>query len=474
MTTKRDLIQAQKFGRRRLLTAFVSGMPGGRELEPTNPLRSVIAGIALSVLVVVAGFVMGWITKPLGNGWDNGSFIIAEDSGARYVSVSQKLYPVANASSALLLTGSAPLVTTEDKISSAERGSMIGIPDAADMVPAKENLITKDWSVCRVSLKDPNYVYSISIDPEGDKVSKSDRAILVQAQDYGSDDTDWYLVTGNRRYPIRDEELADIRRSLGIEDFQRHYYEATWLNLIPLGDRLEKFNAGDSQGSPLEPIAGHSIKVGTRIDVKTSSESIARYYVLSNNIVVPLSDFQSRLYEGPDDEVIDLRLTDIEGYDTDSSYHVSRSDWPTAVPQELSLTTQWPCFQMTAAKAGSDPIVQFATRTAPTTLPTDTTIDVASTHGALVRARTANNKGAGLVYLIDDSGRAFPIGGTVKTTIGLLQFDEKNIVEVYSSWIDLFPRGPELSQEAAIKTVNPADDDGPDVSVTQAPEEAGG
>jgi len=51
VATKKDLVEAQSFSRRRLTTAFVSGSPGGREVEPQRPLRAVVGGIALSVLL---------------------------------------------------------------------------------------------------------------------------------------------------------------------------------------------------------------------------------------------------------------------------------------------------------------------------------------------------------------------------------------------------------------------------------------
>ncbi|POH85133.1 hypothetical protein CJ026_026315 [Ralstonia pickettii] len=53
MATKSDLIEAQNFSRRRLLTAFTSGAPEGKELEPAAPLRAVIAAIALTAAVVL-------------------------------------------------------------------------------------------------------------------------------------------------------------------------------------------------------------------------------------------------------------------------------------------------------------------------------------------------------------------------------------------------------------------------------------
>ena len=43
MATKKDLVEAQSFSRRRLTTAFVSGAPGGREVEPEEiPYESLV------------------------------------------------------------------------------------------------------------------------------------------------------------------------------------------------------------------------------------------------------------------------------------------------------------------------------------------------------------------------------------------------------------------------------------------------
>ena len=52
MATKKDLVEAHAFSRRRLVTAFVSGAPGGREVEPVRPGRVLIGGVALSVLLL--------------------------------------------------------------------------------------------------------------------------------------------------------------------------------------------------------------------------------------------------------------------------------------------------------------------------------------------------------------------------------------------------------------------------------------
>ena len=49
MATKKDLVEAYSFSRRRLVTAFLSGAPGGREVEPSRPGRTVVGGVLTNV-----------------------------------------------------------------------------------------------------------------------------------------------------------------------------------------------------------------------------------------------------------------------------------------------------------------------------------------------------------------------------------------------------------------------------------------
>lgn len=53
MVTDKDLLEANSFSRRRLVTAFVSGAPTGREVEPAHPSRTIVGGLALAIVLVV-------------------------------------------------------------------------------------------------------------------------------------------------------------------------------------------------------------------------------------------------------------------------------------------------------------------------------------------------------------------------------------------------------------------------------------
>src|SRR5262245_9814519 len=103
MSTKRDLVEAHNFNRRRLITAFVSGAPGGREVEPMRPGRTLVGGLVLAALVVVGAAVSGFIVKAPSDDWSESGLAIGQASGSRFLAFNGTLYPVINTTSARLL-----------------------------------------------------------------------------------------------------------------------------------------------------------------------------------------------------------------------------------------------------------------------------------------------------------------------------------------------------------------------------------
>lgn len=63
MTTRRDLVEAYSFSRRRLVIAFISGAPCGGGTEPPRAGRTIVAGVVVAVLVV-AGAAVARIVSP--------------------------------------------------------------------------------------------------------------------------------------------------------------------------------------------------------------------------------------------------------------------------------------------------------------------------------------------------------------------------------------------------------------------------
>jgi hypothetical protein len=108
VATKKDLVEAYSFSRRRLVTAFVSGAPGGREVEPSRPGRTIVGGVALAVLLAAGAAIAGVFAPRTPEDWNQPGLIISKETGAAYVileSRQDELRPVINTTSAKLILG---------------------------------------------------------------------------------------------------------------------------------------------------------------------------------------------------------------------------------------------------------------------------------------------------------------------------------------------------------------------------------
>ena len=98
MATKKDLVEAYSFSRRRLVTAFVSGAPGGREVEPARPGRTIVGGLALAVLLVAGAAIAGVFAPTHARRLERSTgLIVSKDTGAAYVIVEESERPGAAA-----------------------------------------------------------------------------------------------------------------------------------------------------------------------------------------------------------------------------------------------------------------------------------------------------------------------------------------------------------------------------------------
>src|SRR5829696_3192439 len=107
MASKRDLVEAHSFNRSRLVTAFLSGAPGGREVEPARYGRTLVGGVVLAGLLLAGAAVSGKLSQPVDKDWlDPGVMVVGKESGSRFLPGDKKnvgtLYPVLNTASARL------------------------------------------------------------------------------------------------------------------------------------------------------------------------------------------------------------------------------------------------------------------------------------------------------------------------------------------------------------------------------------
>jgi type VII secretion protein EccB len=444
VASKRDLVEAQTYSRRRLLTAFTSGAPGGRELEPTKPLRGVVAGVSLSVLLVLGSLGFGLLSPTLPDGWDDQSLVIVEGDGSRYVGIQGTLHPVLNVTSARLVldSGSFHVVdVSEDDITDAPRGATIGIAGAPDELPLARRLAATGWAACVA----PGGGTALTIDPDAPApVADPGAGALVEAA--GT----LYLVSDGTRHRIPADDEAAVLRALGLDTATPLAAGADWLNLVPVGSDLAPLTV-EGAGDAALPEGGLPIdtRVGTLVEVTGVGDGARRYVVDARGELAPLSDLAYPLYLlGAGDlaaRPLEVTASEIAAVRT-SATPVAPADLPATVPT-LPAAGATACVVLTTGDAERvDLVLRDGAEVA-------AGVRVAPGSGALVRAQTADGAAA-TVRLVDGSGRAYPVPDAGDEVLARLGYAPDDVTRVPPAWADLLPTGPDLTVEAAATEVS--------------------
>lgn len=444
MATKKDLIEAQGFSRRRLLSAFTSGAPGGKELEPAKPLRAVAAGIALTAIVVIAGLFYGFIRPGLPSGWENNALILVKDTGARYVSIEGTLYPVINTASARLLmpSGQYKVVSTDrQSLDGIPIGDAIGILGAPDDLPAPAALIPDGWGAC-------------AIDDETTAVTLSGRKVVAPSQGGAvvTRDDRTFVIIGERRYEVPAEYASSVLRAVGLDTASEVAVDGRWLNLFDAGTALEPIVVAGAG----ETLPGIDLAVGAVVHPQGSSDD-ERFIMTAKGELARLSPLAYQLYLlgtgaelGGEQDVSPAELAALPT----ASAPAGGADWPEGTVSELEDGGR-PCAVLQHDKAGN-PSTTLGTAVDDAVLDAeDDGVTVAVDGGALVRAGGEGDQSSGMVYLVDETGTAFPVPGANADVIGQLGYAVKDIARVPEAWVQFMATGPALTQDAARST--PAD-----------------
>lgn len=443
MATKKDLVEAQAFSRRRLTTAFVAGAPGGREVEPQRPWRAIIGGVAVTALVVVGGLVTGLINPGLPSGWDDNRLVIAKKSGARYVAIKKTLYPVINTTSARLLipAGEFKVVTVnDDKIATTPRGAAIGILGAPDSLTPPSRLSRTGWVSCVGQSGGLRTV----VGPGASSAPAAGSATVVRTAE------GLFVVTGGYRLPVKGDEAAAVLRQLRLESVTPIPAPAAWTSLFPQGPTLGAFRIPDA-GKARAGLPPGAV-VGSVLAVKDPGGSTPRrYVVLGTGELALITPFAYALYQLGSGRTVgaDIQVTpaEIAGLRTTDRVVVP-AQWPEQIPQALDAT---PCATLTA---GPNTLPSTTLSTSSTVKPTEGQVtEVEAGSGALVRSIGDNIINRGPVLVIDQTATAYSvIGGD--DVLARLGYSEADVVPVPQAWVGLFASGPVLSTAAAQSAVS--------------------
>ncbi len=456
MASKKDLVEAQAFSRRRLLTAFMSGAPGGRELEPTKPLRAVATGVGLAVLVVVGSLVAGKIQPSTPSDWDDNQMVLVTDSGSRYVALKGTLYPVLNTTSArLALTGglAEPVELSAAQVADHLRGPAIGIPGAPDALPAAEDLVRDGWLSCvgpdggtLTVLSDGEDAGAAAAEIEADAAEGPPTAALVQAGGRT------YLVADGRRYAIAEDTRVAVLRALGMESVDPWPVPAAWLNLFAPGADLVPFEVdGASSPVPDAAAAPPGAVVGAVVHLTDPGTRAQDYVITADGGLAPLSPLALAVYRAASDQLPVLSASLAATSAMQPADTPAPTDWPTTVP-ELVGPDLAACAQLSTGLVASDSPTPVRLGAARVETPSagGARIVVDPDAGALVLPVGGATTAEGFAQLVDASGTAFALPGADDDVLSRLGYSPDDVTRVPQAWLALFAVGPELTVEGAL------------------------
>ncbi|MFS3128494.1 type VII secretion protein EccB [Nocardioides sp. Bht2] len=452
MSTKRDLVEAHAFSRRRLVTAFLSGAPGGREVEPVRPGRALVGGIALSVLLLAGAAIAGFFRPPTPADWREPGMVISKERGTPYVILESGDSPrrLVNVTSGMLILGAGYDLRTvkQDEINKYVGGDSIGIFGAPDDPPESEALVSNGWTSCAVG--GAGMRLRIDDDPRLAIPAPSGAAVVRSS---GADAT-YYLVVqtdrGARRLALPGDEAprTAITNALrGVEELGT--VSPAWLNLVPEGAALDLTSFPVSGGGAADYMeAGFSVG-----DVVEASGQL---YLLGADGPMPLDPFAELIYGalgGSSEHRSSGPMT--------TRTVAAPNGWPGRAPAatDLDPTNRGAnelCVVM-ATSADTETYAVLATAPVPEASAAEVAegiaVDVATARGAYVLGADHGDRTGGQPWLIDSSGRRYPLGGPAGETAASLGYGSYDPPTVPDAWIELIGScGPELSRELALGT----------------------
>lgn len=468
MATKRELVDAYQFSRRRLVTAFLSGAPGGREVEPARPGRTIVGGVALAVLLCAGAGVAGFLGGRPDAGWtEAGSFVISKDTGEQYVVLRDApestdgedaentvIQRIPNFISAQLLLGTPePQVFTvrDSHIRTLTLGADLGIEGAPAGLPPAEELIGTGWSACTAADLGVKVHLSPTPDvqaaPEGGFVVRSEagEAWLVAA----SPDGPAYRFALPRGQTAQSTLLDAL--GFGARDTVP-VVSQQWLNLFPLGPALTLTGFGvTGAGQPADYPGLRTDLTGFVVGDLVQTPDGSRY-LLAQDAPQRLEEFPAALYEALATSARPLSSDLVADFAAPSH----PEEWPAAAPTPITgelcaLLQQRDSVShvVPATEPGADASAQ-ALR------PGSHDVDVEPSGGAYVLAGADAATAGGSPYVIDAKGAKYPlVGPDVAQFIGYGDVDPPVVPDAWLGW---FSDGVVLSVNAARRVPEDADD----------------
>jgi type VII secretion protein EccB len=462
MATKKDLVEAHAFSRRRLVTAFLSGAPGGREVEPARPGRTVVGGLALAVLLVAGAAIASVLASKTEEDWNKVGLVVSREEAAPYVILEEdddpQLVPVLNITSAQLILGAdvEPTYVEQDVIEDQTPGETIGIFGAPQTLPRPSRFIEDGWTACTGD--GHGIMVGLNTTPDVETVPRGGLVVSNQGRDYlVARSGDLAATQRATLYPLPDDPSVDaMLNELGLrERAQAVSVPEDWLQLFPAGGELGWSSFGIAGAGTRPSVDAASYPADARIgDYWTDGDE---GLVVTDRGLMRLSPFALQVY----------RFSSLPG---------PKPGTPATQPRELAgsapltgettrtyLDASWP--DTTLEQVGGDPCALLVTDpggvpgvelvddpgdplSAAALGPLSVDYSIEDGRGAFVRSGDWDDTTSQSAFVLDPRGTAYSLEDT--ETIGKLGYDEVPVPVVPDSWVELFGQGVDLSTSAAL------------------------
>ncbi|WP_328417490.1 type VII secretion protein EccB [Micromonospora sp. NBC_00389] len=461
MPSRQDQLHSYQFSVQRAVAALVM-----RETDPAqSPFRR-LAGAGLASVLVAAiglgGFALYGLFAGGGSGWrDAGAVIVEKESGARFVYREQKLHPVLNYASALLIVGadrSKTVLVSRRSIDGVPRGLPLGIADAPDSLPAPGRLATGAWTVCSTipagaGADAPRSALLIGTEPAGGR-PLGDDALLLRGPDGGL-----HLVWHQRRYLIRDP--SRVLAALATTRARALPVAPALLNSLPAGLDLAPL-ALPGLGGPATRVPGATIG---QVYLVSNSGGGRQYAVALDAGLAGITELQAGLLlaSTSQDEPEPMTLGRFAALPTVPDLAPSGPTAPPPAPPRLAAGDDAAlCTRVSGDDGASEvrwgvPLPDLAA--VPRTVPAGGTVladhvVVEPGRGAVVEAAAAPGASGGAVSVVTDLGRRYVLAD--RDVLPMLGYRDVRPLRLPAGLVSLVPAGATLDPAAARAVAAPA------------------
>ncbi|HET9382140.1 MAG TPA: type VII secretion protein EccB [Streptomyces sp.] len=501
MASRRDQLNAYTFAKRRLLAAYAQSSPTGSEEGAPKPLRAVVPGTIVGVVVMAVFGAWGMFRPTAPQGWDEpaANVIVADKSTTRYVVLKTdgvtQLHPVLNMASAKLLLkkgAQGDVVTVSEKVLDSGKlphGVTIGIPYAPDRLPEpSEAGGAKRWAVCeRPSAGGSVQKAALVLDDRDRKKTEGAGRLrggqLLYVADSGGDQ---YVVDrAGKAYPVDGDDELLLRAIVGSGHKPQQVSEE-WLATLHRGDPVTFPSVEGTPGTPAEAGGGldeTTDRVGMVLEAFDNNKK--QHYVVLPGRVAPITDFVARLL------LFSKQLARLgqggqahrmsPGGIVPGESFAPRKDWPTGAPTSVNDASGTGGARSTLCNlllsvdpdSGHTTLGTWAGKDFPARLATgSSSAYVTPGSGQLYRQFHGTETKAGPVFLVTDTGLRYVLqsnadAGTDDAGVGMsskereeqrkqtelarqtLGYAGVEPAPVPAAWSEFLPTGPRLSTSAA-------------------------